>query len=166
MLTSVGREFTLSDRALQERTEMPRIENLMLANHAEAVNGLLYVSGGGWAHHWRGPQNPEAPTVSHVGIGLTILIGWNETNRPYQFSVTMDSADGTEMLRLEGRLESGRPPGEAEGTDLRSAVAINGEVAFPAPGRYLVRATVADDVRTVSFEVHDETSAGAAAGQH
>jgi hypothetical protein len=138
---------------------MPRIENLMLANHAEAVNGLLYVSGAGWAHHWRGPQDPAAPTVSHVGIGLTILVGWNETNRPYQFAVTMDSEDGTEMLRLEGRLEAGRPPGETEGADLRSAVALNGEVQFPGPGRYQVRASVGEDVRTVSFEVHDDAPA-------
>ena len=40
---------------------MAELEILMLANHAEAANGLLYVLGGGWTHHWRPPPPSEGP---------------------------------------------------------------------------------------------------------
>lgn len=140
---------------------MPTIETLLLANHAESLNGLLYVSGGGWTEHWRG-SHPESqpPPISHVGIALTILVGWTETNRRYPLSVKIESEDGTEVVRVEGEMESGRPPGAAQGADLRSVLAVNTEITFPHGGGYRVVAQVANDIRSVSFRVHDSFPPG------
>lgn len=140
---------------------MPRVETLLMANHAEAQNGLLYVMGGGWTDLHRPPRNPEdPPPVSHIGIGVTILVAWTETNRRYPLLLKIESEDGRELFKVEGEMESGRPPGSPEGQDLRSALAVNGEVAFPHPGGYRVVAQVGDDVRTVSFRVQDQAAVG------
>jgi hypothetical protein len=137
---------------------MPVIENLMVANHAEAIGGLLYVSGGGWTEHWRGLQGPDGNFPgSHLGIALTILTSWVETNRRVNVRIIVEPEDGgEEVLRIEGQMESGRPPGVPEGTDLRAAIAVNGEVTYPREGGYRIVAQVGDDTRTVSFRVHDQ----------
>lgn len=137
---------------------MPRIENLMVANHAEAIGGLLYVSGGGWTEHWRGTGNPDGTfPPSHLGIALTILVAWTETNRRYPIRIVVEPEDGgEEVIRVEGEMESGRPPGVPEGIDLRSALAVNGEVVYPQAGGYRVVAQAGEDHRTVSFRVHDQ----------
>ena len=136
---------------------MPRIENLMVANHAEAIGGLLYVSGG-WTEHWRGTGNPDGTfPPSHLGIALTILTGWTETNRRYPVRIAVEPEDGgDEVIHVEGEMESGRPPRVPEGIDLRSAIAVNAEVGLPHAGGYRVVAQVAEDSRTVSFRVHDQ----------
>lgn len=141
---------------------MPKIENLMVANHAEAIGGLLYVSGGGWTEHWRGVPPPDGQfPPSHLGIALTTLTSWVETNRRYPVSIIVENEDGrTEVLRVDGEMESGRPPGVPEGTDLRAAIAVSVEVVYPAEGGYRVRAQVGDDTRTVSFRVHDQLPPG------
>ena len=145
---------------------MPTIENLMVANHAEAIGGLLYVSGGGWTEHWRGAGNPDGTfPPSHLGIAITILTSWNETNRRYPVLVVVEPEDGGDaVIRVEGEMESGRPPGVPEGIDLRSALAVNAEVGYPQAGGYRVVAQVGEDTRTVSFRVHDRPAPFAGAG--
>ncbi len=44
--------------------EKPTIEFLILAHHVEAVNGLLYISGGGWNDHRRVPAHGVPPAPS------------------------------------------------------------------------------------------------------
>lgn len=143
---------------------MPKVETLLMANHAEALEGLLYVSGGGWTdHHRAASTDGGGPPVSHIGIALSVLVGWTETNRKYPLALRIESEDGDEeVLRVEGEMEAGRPPGVPEGQDLRSVLAVNSEIVFPHPGGYRVVATVADDTRAVAFRVHDLT--GRAAG--
>lgn len=141
---------------------MPAIENLMVANHAEAVNGLLYVSGGGWTEHWRGAKTDEGQYApSHLGIALTLLTSWSETNRRYPVKLIVETEDGgDELVKVGGEMESGRPPGVPEGTDLRAVIAVNVEITYPAPGGYRVVAEVGQDQRTVSFRVHDQPTPG------
>jgi hypothetical protein len=134
---------------------MPQLELLTVANHAEAINGLLYLSGAGWTDLRRAiPAQGPAP-VTHLGIALAILVGWEETNRRHRVAVVMENADGQEILRMESDFELGRPPGLPPGSDLRGVIAINGEVQFPAAGMYRVIATIADSKRSVTFRVHD-----------
>jgi Family of unknown function (DUF6941) len=141
---------------------MPVIENLMVANHAEAINGLLYVSGGGWTEHWRGPVSAEGQfPPSHLGIGLTMLTPWLEANRRFQVRILVEPEDGGDpIVSVEGEMESGRPAGLPEGSDLRTAVALNAEVAYPQAGGYRLVAQVGDDRRSVSFRVHDQLPPG------
>ena len=133
---------------------MPTIEYVTLANHVEAINGLLYMLGAGWTDI-RPPVDAEGRLGSvHFGIGVSVLVGWNETNQRYPVELTITHEDGGDpLIRVEGQIEQGRPPGLAPGSDLRSVIGLDADVQFPKPGGYVVRVTMLDQVRSVSFRV-------------
>lgn len=137
--------------------DVPRIENLILANHVEAVNGLLYISGGGWTDHWRpAATNPGQPVVSHLGVGVTVLVPWIASGSPYPLSVAVEDSVGTQIAGVVTQLSSTRPPGLPTGADLRSVLALSLNLVFPTGGEYRVVATLADQpARVVDFRVHD-----------
>jgi hypothetical protein len=132
---------------------MPQIEYVTLANHAEAINGLLYLQGAGWTDI-QPPSGPQGqPGIVHFGIGVSILIGWNETNRRYPLKLRIISEDGPDLLNIDAQVEAGRPAGIPAGSDLRSVLAINAEAQFPKTGGYELRAELSDKIRTVAFRV-------------
>jgi hypothetical protein len=133
---------------------MPQIELLTLANHAEAINGLLYLSGAGWTDLYRIVAEGVVP-INHVGVGVAILVAWDETNQRHRVELRIENADGAIVVQVRGDFEIGRPAGLAPGSDLRNVMAFNGELQFPASGIYRVVASVADHVRSVTFRVHD-----------
>ena len=62
--------------------ETAAVDFVLMANHVEVVNGLLYVSGGGWTdHHRRLPPDGAPIPPSHLGIGVSVVVPWNEKNR-------------------------------------------------------------------------------------
>ncbi len=140
---------------------MAEIEYMLLANHAEAVNGLLHVLGAGWTDQWRGRQPPDVPPpLTHFAIGVSVLVPWTETNRPHHLILTIESEDGSELGRVEADLEIGRPPRIPVGSDQRAVLAINVNIQFPGPGGYRVVARLGEQTRSGSFRVHDEVPPG------
>lgn len=133
---------------------MPTIEYVTLANHVEAVNGLLSMLGAGWTDI-HAPVNPEGQVGNaHFGIAISFLIGWNDTNQRFPVEVTIVHEDGGEpLIRAEGQIEQGRPPGLPPGSDLRSVIAINADVQFPRPGGYEVRVQIPEQTKSVAFRV-------------
>ncbi|MBI4728610.1 MAG: hypothetical protein HY775_03805 [Acidobacteria bacterium] len=136
---------------------MAEIEFLILADHAEAVGGKLYLTGAGWTDSWRGPQPEGQPLpITHFGIAVSVLVAWTETNRPQHLRMRIENEDGTtQHATVEGDIEVGRPPGLPPGSDQRAVLAVNANVQFPSPGGYRIVAEVGEGVRTVSFRVHD-----------
>src|SRR5438270_9143206 len=99
---------------------MPEIEYVTVANHAEAINGLLYLQGAGWTDIQQ-PAGPDGkPGVMHMGIAVSILVGWNEANRRFPLKLSVVHEDGSVFMNVEGQVEAGRPPGLPAGTDLRN----------------------------------------------
>jgi len=136
---------------------MAEIEFVIVANHAEAHNGLLYLSGAGWNEAALG-FSPEGPsTALHFGIGVSVLVPWTETNRKHHLQVRMEHEDGGEPLfRADGDLEVGRPPSVHHGADQRAVLAIDGIAQFPRAGGYRLVAQVSEGkMRTVSFRVRN-----------
>lgn len=133
---------------------MPDIEYVTLANHVEAHNGLLYLLGAGWTDI-RPAVDPEGRLGPvHFGIGVSVLVGWNETNLRFPLELTIVHEDGGEpLVRVEGQIEQGRPPGLTPGSDLRSVIGLNADVQFPKPGGYVVRVALPDQTKSVSFRV-------------
>src|SRR6266851_3674666 len=132
---------------------MPEIEYVTVADHAEAVNGKLYLHGAGWSDMVQPPGPGGQPGISHLGIAASILVGWNETNRRFPLSIMIVHEDGDEIVKLDAQIEAGRPPGITPGTDFRSLLAINANLAFPKTGRYDVRAELEGERRQVTFRV-------------
>lgn len=138
---------------------MARIENLMLANHAESVNGLLYVHGGGWTHHWRDPEASERP--SQIAVAATVMLDPGQAEVP--FVIIVRTTGGEEVLRADGMLHgsAGGAPGP-----VRTGIAMNANIVFPGEGAYVLTAEIAGAAGpTVEFWVHDRApdTGGAAA---
>jgi hypothetical protein len=144
---------------------VPRIEYVTLANHAEALNGLLYLQGAGWTDMRPAQDDQGNLAIVHFGIGLSVLVGWNETNQRFPLLLELTHEDGGEsLIRAEGQVEQGRPPGTTPGQDLRSVLAVNADVQFPRVGGYELRATMGEQVRSVSFRVHQMQAQAGPAG--
>ena len=100
--------------------------DLLLCDHAEAVNGKLYINGGGW--------NLLFAVGAPVNISLAILIEvpWDEANRRHRLRVDLLTVDGelVEMddgnaISIPGEFEVGRPPGIKPGTTLNTPIVVN-----------------------------------------
>jgi hypothetical protein len=113
---------------------------LLLADAAEAVNGKLYIIGGGWSVCGPGP--------TPMAIAMKIDVPWDQTNKPHSWQLSLLSADGEivtvptpegdQAVRIDGNFEVGRPPGVVPGTPIDISMAIGVGPLPLAPGsRYL-----------------------------
>lgn len=120
---------------------------LMLCDHADAVNGKLYINGGGWSVI--GPQ----PTPG--GIGVAMKIPWDEREDQHVLRFDLLDSDGhpvrviqtpqgIEPLWIEGTIQmEGSFDGVKPGTPIDAVFAVNYGPLPLAPGsRYEWRATV------------------------
>ena len=129
----------------------------MLANHAEAINGLLYMVGGGWTDHRRHmvPGQPSPP--SSFSIALSVFTPWGETNKPVDLNVSVEDDDGAVLFKVDTKLVTGRPPQIPPGAGQHVPMAINAVIGFPKQGGYrvVVKLDGERDTRTWPFRVHD-----------
>ena len=136
---------------------MAEIELLMLANHAEVQNGLLYLSGAGWDTVTRSYREGKKPGPQHFSIALSVRVPWMETNQRHEVVIRVEDEDGhSTLMKAAANIEVGRPPGRVPGSDSRSPLAVNSIVHFPKPGGYRVRATLGDQQRDYAFRVIDK----------
>lgn len=143
---------------------MPTIEYTTVANHAEALNGLLYLQGAGWTD-MQVPFTPNGtPAPVHLGIGVSVLVGWNETDQQYPMQVAIVDEDGQQLVSVEAQVQAGRPQGLPPGSDLRTVLAINAEMQFPQAGGYELRTELGEQTITVAFRVHFPQQAPGGAG--
>jgi hypothetical protein len=104
---------------------------LLLADHSEAVNGKLYMTGGGW----NVLRLPELPHEWGFHIALGIDVAWDETNRRHDLQVNLHDPDGVELGDgLTAEFETGRPPGMPAGQDQRLVMSIGTSATFSTSG--------------------------------
>jgi hypothetical protein len=60
--------------------------NLLLADHADAVGGKLYINGGGW--------NVTGPQPVPFAIAMLIEVPWDQTNTKHRVLLELLDADG------------------------------------------------------------------------
>ena len=104
---------------------MPQIEYVTLAHHAEAVNGLLYLQGAGWTDLEQPIDGEGNLGMLHLGIGVSIVIGWNETNRNYPLTISVEHEDGEQLFAVEGSVEAGRPAGATPSSHSRNQFIVS-----------------------------------------
>ncbi len=139
--------------------ETPEIENLILANHVEVVNGLLYISGGGWTDHWRpAPALSGPPIISHLGVAVTLVVPAAAPPVPQQLTVAIADDQGRQVAGLQTMINQARPTGLGPDQEQRIALALSFNIVFPAAGLYHLAATLGISApRTLAFRVHDVT---------
>lgn len=126
-----------------------QIEFLILADAVEAVNGKLYMLGGGWDKNFASSY----PAPVRLGLAIGFLVDWDETNEPHEVRVAFLDEDGKEIPpQITGNIEVGRPPGLRPGSQQRAVMAINAGFPLPKGGRYEVKVFSADQERSVTFD--------------
>jgi hypothetical protein len=114
---------------------------MLLANHAEVNNGLLYIAGGTWdtsTVHAPPEGLPEGSVAQVTGtLVIRLLFHVTETDRDHTFTVTLMDEDGGEVGKIEGgatisRIQ-GLPPGWDQGLNL--AIPLTG-IPLPRFGLY------------------------------
>lgn len=101
-----------------------RCDVFMLCDAATAVDGKLFVLGGGWDRIWV----PTVPIVHPmIQIAIRLLVPWAETNEDIKLVVGVEDEDGSKYSPwplAEMDFQMGRPPGVPRGTDLPFAAAL------------------------------------------
>jgi hypothetical protein len=149
----------------------PRMKvTILLADAAEAVNGKLYILGGGWSVTGPGPV-PSA-------LAIKIEVPWDQANQRHDLQITLLDADGHAVnvptpagdvpLELKSQFEVGRPAGLVAGTPLDVALAVNLGLLPLRPGRrYVWRCTIDGDTHEdwqVAFSTREQPQQPAVIG--
>ncbi len=113
-----------------------KVNAFFVADHAEAINGKLYVTGGCWDRIFA----PVIPAIhNHLSIVFSITVPWTATNEKHQLEIVLEDADGASLLpsEIKGEFEVGRPPGWRPGDDatMVGVFNING-LKFEKAGRH------------------------------
>jgi hypothetical protein len=130
---------------------------ILLADSAQAVDGKLYILGGGWS--LAGP----GPTPCAVAIKLTLdTLEFDQDHHWELFledadgqPVRLDTLEGPQPLEVRGELRASAPPDMPAGTPIDIPIAINfGPLPLLPAKRYMWRLTVNGDTPeggTVAF---------------
>ncbi|HWE62911.1 MAG TPA: hypothetical protein VHB98_14450 [Chloroflexota bacterium] len=127
----------------------PAVDFLILADRAEAINGKLYLMGGGW--DVLSPPSASGPATFSVALG--ILVPWMATNTDHRCAVRLEDADGKRLLEMTMEFRTGRPPTMEQGATQRVMVALPISIVFPASGAYAIVASIGEQERRSGFQV-------------
>jgi hypothetical protein len=120
---------------------------IMLADSAQAVNGKLYILGGGWSI--------TGPDPTPMAIVIKIEVPWTNANTPHELRLALFDEDerpvvvptptGEHAFEIHSRFEVGRPPGLKPETPLDVPMAINiGPLPLRPNSRYVWRCFIDD----------------------
>lgn len=133
---------------------------LMLCDWAEAINGKLFIQGGGWTRI--APHAPNAPL--NFALAMIVRVPYTRTNQKLSIDLTLLTEDGAPYappapggnsgppVQFTMTFEVGRPPGmkAGEGTNLPFAAKLNG--LNLTPGGYKLQASMdGDELASLSF---------------
>ncbi|MBI4317412.1 MAG: hypothetical protein HY675_02890 [Chloroflexi bacterium] len=125
---------------MPESLNNPTVDFLILADRAEAVNGKLYMMGGGWDRLF--VVDFGQPRSISVGVG--ILIPWNATNVNHTLSIRAETQDGDELAALTLNFKVGRPSVLGQGESQRIPLGLELPTRLPGPGTYVIKAFIDD----------------------
>ena len=110
-----------------------RLDFLMIADRAEAINGKLYMVGGAFDR----VGITALPGPANYDLALGFMVEYNETNEPHEFSVSVQDEDDQVVLGPIGaRIEVGRPAGMVAGQEQRVVIVLRGPFPVQAAGNY------------------------------
>ncbi|HYU21171.1 MAG TPA: hypothetical protein VEQ11_20985 [Chloroflexota bacterium] len=140
-------------RVDMEALNAPTVDFFILADHAEAVNGKLYLMGGGWDRIFVSDFNKSVD----IAFALGVLVPWNATNMRHTIQITIEDLDRKQPVpfNLSAGFVTGRPPSITEGETQRALLALSDvSVKFDEPGAYqAIARIVGGHERRVEFRL-------------
>lgn len=136
--------------------ETVSIEFLMLSDHAEVVNGKLYMMGGGYDRRYI--SDIKAPLTLRTVV--SVLVPWNLTNQTHSVKLRLETEDGTMLgQEVQGNLTVGRSVQAISGQLFRVMAVINFTLTLPQLGGYRVTAILdnGESKATTFYAVSAET---------
>lgn len=133
---------------MDDLRQRPEIEFLILADRVEAINGKLYMMGGGWDQL----TVPDFNQPATIGFAVGILVPWSETNVEHPINIWLEHEDGTKIPpAIQAKINVGRPPTAIPGQPFRTLLAVNGTWKLSGPGtcRFLATVGTSEPKRTV-----------------
>jgi len=131
----------------------PLVDFFILSDYAEAVNGKLYLMGGGWDRVF--VQDFQKPVTISFAVGL--LVPWNATNIRHTVQITIEDHDRKQPtgFSVDASFVTGRPPLITEGESQRTILALPGvPITFEGPGAYQAVARIVGGVeKRVGFRL-------------
>ena len=142
--------------------ETASIEFIMLADHAEVINGKLYIMGGGYDRRFI--NDIKAPVTLSMVIG--VLVPWNLTNQPHTMKLRVETEDGAAVgPEVQGEVTVGRSIQAISGQTFRAMSVVNLTQPLPQLGGYKVIASLSSgDSKTTTFYAVDANAAGQPVG--
>ena len=125
----------------------PSVEFIVVADKAEAINGKLYMMGGGWDRLWLATM----PGEHHFSVGVSVIIPWMATNSEHRLQILITDETETEVASAQVLFNAGTSAIMKRGEIQKVLAAFNLGVTFPKIGTYTVRAMV-DDERELGRE--------------
>ena len=126
---------------------------VMLCDYAEAVQGKLYIAGGGWSElRGSGPAD--------LALAVKLALPWTDADRPVPLEASLLTEDGHEVeaggepVRFSAEVQASRSPDLPPGTPLDVAVAVRFSHLVLTPGGYRFEVSVDGHLAaTVPFRV-------------
>jgi hypothetical protein len=131
-----------------------RLSTFLIADHAEAVNGKLYVTGGCWNR--LGVAGLPA-TQPHFTVAATLHVPWDAANERHVLALDLIDADGHSLLQepVANAFESGRPAGTRPGDESLVVLAFhfNGLTFAEVGTKEFVLGVDGEEVGRIAFKV-------------
>jgi hypothetical protein len=121
-----------------------KLDWMLLANHAEVNNDLLYISGGGWDTVTIGAPIEGAPSGVFAILPGTLVIRLlfhpTETGQDHSLSVTIMDEDRAQVGKAEGSVRVDKAPGLPPGWDqgVNIPIPLGASVRLPRAGLYTI----------------------------
>ena len=137
---------------------------MMLADHAQAADGKLFISGGGWS--------ACGPGATPCAVAVIFHVPWQETGEKVSFSLRLVDEDGHGVMQpgaedglpvgVNGHFEARRPHGMTPGTEINVPMSFNVVLHLAPDTRYNWVLDVngyTDDSWQLSFETRQAQAA-------
>ena len=133
---------------MDDMVDEVELDFIILADHAEILNGKTYIMGGAWN------QYAVVDTSQHLifAVVIGLIVNWHGTNKNHIIDVSIEDEDGNIIGEThKATLTVGRSVHAIEGQSFRVSLALRQQLLLPKIGTYRVVASTGGKTKTATF---------------
>ena len=132
--------------------DMPYVDFLLLADRAEAINGKLYIMGGGWDRIQL--PLPQFPAAYIVGLAIRVIVPPGDPRPDHAVALRIEGPGAPKLMPAGFRFER---RGEAIDQQHSAIFGMQVLAELPEPGSYSIVAEIEGTERRTTFRVEAAT---------